>query len=163
MHDAELNISELAVAAGLSRRAVRFYVQQGLLAPPEGRGRGSHYRPEHLARLKRIVELQQAGHSLDAIRMILEGRPAPTASAPPQRLYRPRVSAELWTRLKLMDGVELHFNAARFSPEVERLLELRDLVRQVFAASNEEADAEAAAADAPAISESQAKSYQEPT
>src|SRR5688500_10841057 len=97
MESGELSISELADAAGLSRRAIRFYVQQKLLPTPLGRGRGKHYDASHLQRLKRIAELQAAGHSLDAIRRILEGGAANVAddvTDPPAagRLARPRVA-----------------------------------------------------------------------
>jgi DNA-binding transcriptional MerR regulator len=125
MAASELSIGELADAAGLSRRAVRFYVQQGLLPPPSGRGRGSFYDESHNERLKKILELQQAGHSLDAIRRILDGKPVAAPASPPRRAARVNLSAELWTRLKLMEGVELHFDAARHNPEVEKLLALR--------------------------------------
>lgn len=138
MATSELSIAELADAAGLSRRAVRFYVQQGLLPPPNGRGRGSHYDQSHRQRLTRILELQQAGHSLDAIRRILDGQPVAAPTASPRRAGRVNLSAELWTRLKLMEGVELHFDAARHNPEVEKLLALRDAVREIFAESKEE-------------------------
>src|SRR5688572_5160641 len=78
------SIGDLADAAGVSRRAIRFYVQQRLLPPPLGRGRGGHYDGSHLERLRRIGELQAAGHSLDAIRRILETGEvvAPPAVAP---------------------------------------------------------------------------------
>ena len=132
MEAEELSIGELADAAGLSRRAVRFYVQQRLLPAPAGRGRGKHYDSSHLHRLKQIMGLQEAGHSLDAIRRILNGEaielPAPTSP----RASRSTLSAQLWTRLVLMEGVELHFNAARHQPEVEQLLALRQAVREVF-------------------------------
>jgi DNA-binding transcriptional MerR regulator len=127
-----LSIGELADAAGLSRRAVRFYVQQRLLSAPGGRGRGKHYDASHLARLKQISDLQAAGHSLDSIRRILDGEVIPAPAVLPRRLPRAMLSAELWTRLKLMEGVELHFNAARHQPDVEKLLTLREAVREVF-------------------------------
>lgn len=138
MNSPELSIADLADAAGLSRRAVRFYVQQGLLPPPHGRGRGSHYDGAHLDRLKRILELQQSGHSLDGIRRILEGHAVAQPAAPPRRPARASLSAELWTRLNLMEGVELHFDTARHNPEVEKLLALRDRVREVFAREKDE-------------------------
>ena len=68
-----IGINELAAASGLTRRAIRFYVQQKLLSPPTGLGRSSQYDTSHLDRLRRIAELQQSGHSLDAIRQILNG------------------------------------------------------------------------------------------
>lgn len=138
MAESEMSIAELADAAGLSRRAVRFYVQQGLLPPPNGRGRGSHYDPSHQGRLKKILELQQAGHSLDAIRRILDGQLVAPPEKAPRHVARLSLSAELWTRLKLMEGVELHFDTARHNPEVEKLLALREAVREIFAGTNEE-------------------------
>ena len=137
MQPGELSIGELADAAGLSRRAIRYYVQQKLLPLPLGRGRGRHYDQSHLDRLRRIAELQAAGHSLEAIRRILDGGDvASAAPAPAQQETPPRrraaFAAELWTRLRLADGVELHFDAARHRPEVEKLMELRDAVRAIF-------------------------------
>jgi DNA-binding transcriptional MerR regulator len=138
MESGEMAIGDLADAAGLSRRAIRYYVQQGLLPAPLGRGRGRHYDDSHLQVLKRIAELQQAGHSLEAIRRILRGLSAavPEATAAPQEngrsKSRPTLSAELWTRLRLMEGVELHFDAAKFAPEMEGLLALRNVARDVF-------------------------------
>jgi DNA-binding transcriptional MerR regulator len=139
MESGAMAIGELADAAGLTRRAIRFYVQQGLLPPPLGRGRGRHYDDSHLKALRRIAELQQAGHSLEAIRTILRrprgaGVPQEPAAPPENGKAKPRaaLSAELWTRLRLMEGVELHFDAAKFAPEVEGLLALRDLARDVF-------------------------------
>ena len=73
MKSGTLSIGELADAANLSRRAIRFYVQRGLLPPPLGVGRGRHYDPSHLHRLRRIADLQSAGHSLDAIERAFAG------------------------------------------------------------------------------------------
>src|SRR5688572_18235392 len=135
MESGEMAIGDLADAAGLTRRAIRYYVQQGLLPAPLGRGRGRHYDDSHLQALKSIAELQRAGHTLDAIRKLLRRAPgaAPDAVAPPPENGRakPRaaLSAELWTRLRLMEGVELHFDAAKFAPEVEGLLALRETAR----------------------------------
>jgi DNA-binding transcriptional MerR regulator len=142
MESGELSIGELAEAAGLSRRAVRFYVQQRLLPTPLGRGRGRHYDASHLGRLRQIGDLQAAGHSLDAIRRILDGKPVEPPAASPadhrdngaSRPARPRpaLSAELWTRLRLADGVELSFDTTKHQPDVKALLALRDAVRDVF-------------------------------
>src|ERR1044072_9266282 len=102
----ELSITELADAAGISRRAVRFYVQRGLIPAPTGLGRGRHYDQSHLERLKQIRDLQDAGAAVDAISRILAGEPVGTPVAAPR--LRPVMSAELWTRLNLGEGVELN-------------------------------------------------------
>jgi len=130
MENAALSIGELADAAGLSRRAVRFYVQQKLLDPPTGVGRGRHYGREHLNQLRRIAALQSAGHSLDEIRQVFDGQNVEPSAA--RRRVRPLVSTELWTRLSIADGIELNFDARRFSPSAEDLAELRDQIRRVF-------------------------------
>ena len=142
-----MTIGELGDAAGLSRRAVRFYVQQGLLPPPLGAGRGAYYEPAHLDRLNRITDLQAAGHSLEAIRRILDGSlPPPPPPEPAMRSPLPRLagklSAELWTRLRIAEGIELHFDATQYSPDVRQLIDLREAVLRAMAP--------AAAAAAPA-------------
>src|SRR5688572_6229537 len=134
-----LSIDELADAAGLTRRGIRFYVQQRLLPAPHGVGRGKHYDASHLERLGRIRELQVAGHSLEEIRHILAGGAAPrpgdaAAKATPirTRAASPAVAAplrsELWRHLRVMSGVELAFDAGRFNPSVEQLTALRDAI-----------------------------------
>src|SRR6185503_20189512 len=127
-----LSIAELADAAGLSRRAIRFYVQQGLLPPPLGGGRGSHYDASHLERLRRIAELQAAGHSLDAIRRIVEGREAPPPVPPLPAGAPAKWSAELWTRLRIAEGVEVSFDAGRHAIDTEKLAEIRRCVRGIL-------------------------------
>src|SRR5207248_1505414 len=102
LSEQQMGIGDLADAAGLSRRAVRFYVQQQLLPPPTGRGRGNHYTAEHLERLQKIASLQAAGHSLDAIRRILAGETVEAPAQPPRVLPGVAASAELWTRIKVM-------------------------------------------------------------
>jgi DNA-binding transcriptional MerR regulator len=129
-----LSIGELADAAGLTRRAVRFYVQQKLIDPPAGVGRGRHYGIDHLNQLRRIGELQSAGHSLDEIRQILGGQEVALPIA--RRRTRRLVQADLWTRLHVAEGIELHFDARRFAPAAQDLATLRDRIRATFGIQN---------------------------
>jgi DNA-binding transcriptional MerR regulator len=99
------NIDELADLGGVSRRTVRYYVQEGLLPPPLGVGRGRHYGRPHLDRLIEVRTWQEAGLSLGEIRARRTpsrggGRPE---SAPAQTPAR-----STWHRLTLAPGVELH-------------------------------------------------------
>ena len=132
-----LSIDELAAAAGLTRRAIRFYVQQKLLPPPNGVGRGRHYDGRHLGQLRRVLDLQQAGHSLDAVRRLLAGEAVPPPAEPARRKRSP-VTAQLWTRVTLADGVELSFDTAKHQPDAAALAALRDLARQAFARDGDE-------------------------
>jgi DNA-binding transcriptional MerR regulator len=133
MNGEAMNLTELADAAGLNSRAVRFYIQRGLIPPPAGLGRGRHYGLDHLQALCRIRELQSAGHSLDAIGQILAGKAAEPVAEMEQPAPPPAaLAAELWTRLKIARGVELHFDATAHQPVVATLLALREAIRAVF-------------------------------
>ena len=138
MDSDRLSIEELADAAGLTRRGIRFYVQQGLIAAPHGVGRGKHYDKSHLAQLLRVRELQTSGHSLDEIRTLLTGGSMLTevskraAAAPVARAIRPPLRAQLWRRLRIIDGVELAFDAAKFDPSPESLMALKETIGEVF-------------------------------
>ncbi|HVL81422.1 MAG TPA: MerR family transcriptional regulator [Actinomycetota bacterium] len=55
----EMRIDELAQRAGVPSRTIRYYTQQGLLAPPKLRGRVGFYTEAHLDRLKLIRELRE--------------------------------------------------------------------------------------------------------
>src|SRR4051794_38343368 len=144
MADGQWTLEELADRTGVSGRAVRFYVQRGLLPPPLGLGRGRHYDQRHEDVLRRIQDLQAAGHSLDAIGKILSGAAGSEAVAAtkPDKKPRPRamLSAELWTRLRLATGVELHFDVARHNPTIEQLLALREAVQRIFDDTNDDDD-----------------------
>ena len=73
MADERYAVGELADLGGVSRRTVRYYVQEGLIPAPLGVGRGDHYGREHLDRLLQVKALQEAGRSLDEIRQLLDG------------------------------------------------------------------------------------------
>ncbi|CAM5515653.1 MerR family transcriptional regulator [Streptomyces abikoensis] len=59
--------AELADAAGITPRTLRFYRERKLLPPPRREGRIAWYGPQHLARLRTIAELLERGHTLGGI------------------------------------------------------------------------------------------------
>jgi len=77
-----MGIAELARRAGVTPRTVRYYVAEGLLPAPGGRGQRRAYGQEHLARLETIKQLKAAYLPLHEIRRRLE---APTPSPSPGR------------------------------------------------------------------------------
>jgi DNA-binding transcriptional MerR regulator len=64
-------IDELAAAARVPSRTIRFYQSRGALMAPEIRGRVAYYGPSHVERLKLIAQLQDRGLRIDAIRDLL--------------------------------------------------------------------------------------------
>jgi DNA-binding transcriptional MerR regulator len=65
--DTRLSLKQLADAAGVTPRTVRYYVSEGLLPSPE-RGPQARYDPAHLARLRLIRQLQRNHLPLAEIR-----------------------------------------------------------------------------------------------
>ena len=120
------SIDELADLGGVSRRTVRYYVQEGLIPQPLGVGRGRHYDQLHLDRLLEVKAWQEAGLSLDEIRA--RRLPAPGAGSAAPRPSRP-LPRTTWRRLELAPGVELHVTQDVRLPAPGRLEELVEWCR----------------------------------
>ncbi|WNI19633.1 MerR family transcriptional regulator [Actinacidiphila sp. ITFR-21] len=63
----EYRVEELAEAAGIPVRTLRFYRERRLLPPPRRAGRIAWYSEDHLARLRTIAALLERGHTLGGI------------------------------------------------------------------------------------------------
>ena len=72
-------VEELAAEAKCSVDTVRFYQKRRLLPPPTREGRVGWYGADHLARLRRIRDLQSAGLPLAVIGRIVRDDPRFTA------------------------------------------------------------------------------------
>lgn len=113
-------IGTLAEAAGVTRRVVRFYVQRGLLPPPLGRGRGSHYNETHLNRLLDIQQRQAKGESLDAIQTAV-GQQAENVN----KTGEEKLAVSEWQRLELAPGVELNINTAQYPASAHAITQIQ--------------------------------------
>jgi DNA-binding transcriptional MerR regulator len=131
----EYTIGELAELGGVSRRTVRYYVQEGLIPPPAGLGRGAHYRKEHLEALLRVKEMQERGLLLEEIRLALSGKTRPVAakSALP-------VSRSHWNRIEVLPGLEIHVGSRYQIPTPSKLEELLEWCRNHFRDKREDPD-----------------------
>jgi DNA-binding transcriptional MerR regulator len=118
-----LSLDKLAALTGFTPRTVRYYMQQGLVSRPEGAKRGAYYLRRHVEQLLLIRRWTEAGLSLERIGELVAGAP----EDPPPRLARPG-SVEVWSRVTLADGLEVHVEPGRagLSPE-----EVRSLVRGI--------------------------------
>ena len=121
-------LDELSTLTGCPRRTVRFYIQKGLLARPQGEKRGSYYLPSHLDTLLRIKQLTEAGISLERIREVLAGEPAAVP-------LRPQAfgSIEVKSHIRIAPGIEIQVSPeqAQATPE-----QLRALAKEVLTAWN---------------------------
>jgi DNA-binding transcriptional MerR regulator len=123
-------IEDLADLGGVTRRTVRYYVQEALLPPPLGVGRGKHYGPEHLERLLYVKSLQEDGRTLAEIRGHLNGARGSAGSA--AVASEPAVPRKSWTTLTLLPGVELNVAGDVRLPPPSKIQELAEWCRRHF-------------------------------
>ncbi|MFJ9913849.1 MerR family transcriptional regulator [Actinacidiphila glaucinigra] len=71
-HEREYRMDELAEAAGVPVRTVRFYRERKLLPAPRREGRIAWYNDHHLARLRTITALLERGHTLGGIAELMD-------------------------------------------------------------------------------------------
>jgi DNA-binding transcriptional MerR regulator len=120
-------IDELCTLTGVARRTVRFYTQKGLLDPPEGERRGAYYTRRHLEQLLLIRKWQAAGVSLDRIRRLLQGEAIELPPAPEPG------TVEVWSRVILRPGLEVHLEPGRLGLTPEQVRELLSHLAAVVA------------------------------
>jgi DNA-binding transcriptional MerR regulator len=117
------SVDELSLLAGVTPRTVRYYIAEGLVDRPIGEKRGAHYVRRHLEQLLLIRRWTDAGLSLERVRELMSGAPedpAPRSAAPG--------SIEVWSRVTVADGLEIHVEPGRadLTPD-----QMRSLVRGI--------------------------------
>jgi DNA-binding transcriptional MerR regulator len=138
---------EIAFRAGVPLRTVRFYVQEKLIDPPLGRGRGRHFTDHHLAQLQQARTLQNAGFTLDAIRArrneLSLGLRVMTSFDALRKSWEPaehdeqeggdvELDPSSCVRIPMADGVELMVSRERQLPSPRQLVEIALFVRKKF-------------------------------
>jgi len=123
MDEKKYSIEELADISGFSVRTIRYYIQEGLLDPPPGRGRGGFYFNSHLQRLREIKTLQDQGLKLASIQEILrkEGK-----------LEAPASDREVWVKYTLAPGIEVHVSRDSEEQERRRISEIIRIARSIL-------------------------------
>ena len=119
------SIDELSTLAGLTPRTVRYYIAEGLVDRPQGEKRGAHYLRRHLEQLLLIRRWTDAGLSLERVRELIAGAPEDPA---PRRA--PPGSIEVWSRVTVADGLEVHVEPGRADVTPDQM---RSLVRGISA------------------------------
>ena len=119
------SIDELSTLAGVTPRTVRYYIAEGLVDRPQGEKRGAHYLRRHLEQLLLIRRWTDAGLSLDRVRELIAGAPEDPA---PRRA--PPGSVEVWSRVTVADGLEVHVEPGRAGLTSDQM---RSLVRGITA------------------------------
>ncbi len=125
-----------------SARAIRFYVANGLLDHPEGKGTAATYHYRHLLQLLAIKIRQREGQTLDVIkgelaelhgdqlerRVASSLAPALGTGADLQVRHDDDAPA-MWRRLTVADGIELHVREDSAAARPSTMIALRESVR----------------------------------
>jgi DNA-binding transcriptional MerR regulator len=125
METKQYTIEDLCELTGFSRRTIRYYVQEGLIGPPAGRGRGGFYFDSHLEKLLKIKSLQDKGLRLSAILPVLKRREPPEAP-------HETVAREIWVRYPIAEGVEIHISRDLEEKERKKLDEIVRVARSIL-------------------------------
>lgn len=129
--DRPVSIGEIADLTGVSRRTVRFYVQRGLIDPPVGLGRSSHYTAAHAEQIQRVLALQRGGLRLEEISALPETKRAEIDDrllASAARTREPKVVL----RVALAPGVRLELDADMTPPTAEQIQRLAEAVKKIL-------------------------------
>jgi MerR family copper efflux transcriptional regulator len=118
-----MRIGELAEQAGISTKAIRYYEQVGILAPPARTASGYRtYDPSALGRLEFVRAAQAVGLTLGEIRRIMAFRDEGQAPCAHVTDLLQRHAADLDTRIRELQQLrgelrQLAERAATLDPE----------------------------------------------
>lgn len=118
------SIDQIARLSAVSVRTIRFWIQSGVVPPPNGSGRGATYGAEHLEAVLRVLRWQAEGLSLDGMRARLEPETDPVLPA------RRVGSVDVVSRMAVAPGIDLLVDPAAAGLSPDRLRQLFDEVRQ---------------------------------
>ena len=122
MKGKKYTIQDLCDLTGYTRRTIRYYIQEGLLDPPAGRGRGGFYFDSHLKRLLEIKAHQDRGLKLAAIQELAKKGKEP----------EPLPSRELWAKYPIGRGIEIHINRDLEEKESRNIAEIIRVARRIL-------------------------------
>ena len=128
MGEKQYTIEDLCELTGYTRRTIRYYIQEGLLDPPAGRGRGGFYFDSHLKRLNEIKSLQDKGLKLAAILEVLKKGKEPELS----------VFRELWIKYPIDQGIEIHISRDLEEKERKKIAEIIQVARSILESGGKE-------------------------
>jgi DNA-binding transcriptional MerR regulator len=117
-------IDDLSELTGLTRRTIRFYIQEGIIEPPAGRGRGGFYFDSHLSDLSKIKELQEKGLNLESIKNIINSKDYSADRESGEIPSAGRLSRQVWAKYELAEGIELNIRRDIETKNIKKIDEI---------------------------------------
>ena len=121
-------IKELSELTGISRRTIRFYIQEGILEPPAGRGRGGFYFDSHLKKIEEIRRLRFSGMGLESIRRYFAEREKDSEKTGSLL----ELKREVWVEYMVIDGIKICINRRYEKDYKKKIIELLKITEQLF-------------------------------
>lgn len=122
MDEKRYTIEELCELTGLTRRTIRYYVQEGLIEAPAGRGRGGFYFDSHLDKLRLIKSFQEKGMNLSAISNYLKGGEVKKAD----------YQRDLWVKYEIFPGLEINVRRDIEEKEGKKIFEIIRIAKSII-------------------------------
>jgi DNA-binding transcriptional MerR regulator len=139
MDNQEYSIQELSEQTGVPRRNIHFYIQQGILPPPQGAGLGARYDENHRLRLVLIPLLRRRGLRLDQIREQLQQMDLPSLQALSTQLNTPtppepetQLNSQAFTHYSLPGGLVLVVPATLTPREHQKVAQIIQEAKKIF-------------------------------
>jgi DNA-binding transcriptional MerR regulator len=121
MDQKKYTIKELSELTGYPLRTIRYYVQEGLLEPPAGRGRGGFYYDSHLSRLRQIKAWQEKGTRIASIKEYLKGVEEPLEEC----------SRDIWVKYEIIPGLEISVKRNLEEKNVKGVFEIIRIAKSI--------------------------------
>jgi len=128
MAEKQYAIQDLCDLTGYTRRTIRYYIQESLLDPPAGRGRGGFYFDSHLKRLLEIKAHQDKGLKLAAIQELVKKGEGP----------EPLPVRELWVKYPVDTGIEIHISRDLEEKERKKIAKIIRVARSILESGGKE-------------------------
>lgn len=121
MKNKKYTIEELGEMTGYTRRTIRYYVQEGLIDPPAGRGRGGFYYDSHVQQLLQIKSFQEKGIGITAMVSLMK-KEAVEPVLP---------SREVMIRYQIVPGIEVNISREMEIKEPKKVLEIIRIAKSI--------------------------------
>jgi DNA-binding transcriptional MerR regulator len=107
-------INQLAERAGVTVRTIRYYVNEGLLPPPQTKGRYSAYDEDYLYRIRLIKYYKESYLPLSRIRELLDAMTPEEIRATVEKYDKEPPEFNTLPSLELSEGMEENLSAREY-------------------------------------------------
>jgi len=109
------SIEDLTNITGINKRNIRYYISKGIIDNPFGQGKGAYYTENHLKQINETIKWKRVGLPLERIQSIVKGLVSEDKKHTPDLPSCFVPDNELWNRLIIENGIELHISTTRSS------------------------------------------------